>query len=98
MEDHKVLSTEEAIKLVLILQEKLFVLDPKHRLVSYKEFSDENTRELCRINLISSFCSNKARPLINLEDLQEAANGYLQALKKRLQELELTKPSERESS
>ena len=64
MEDHKVLSTEEAIKLVLILQEKLFELDPKHRLVSYKEFSDENTRELCRINLISSFCSNKARPLV----------------------------------
>lgn len=90
MANHNVepLTLEQAIKEMSKLQEKLFELDPKHRLVSYREFTDEEQSNICRVNLISSFCSNNTRPLVNQNDLQEAANGYLEALKIRLKELD----------
>ena len=76
----------EMLSDVTILQEKLHSTSPNHRLVSFMQFLDENQSEMCRINLISSFCSKNERPLVRDEDLSEALCNYLVALQKAVEE------------
>ncbi len=76
----------EMLDAVAVLQEKLHSTNPNHRLVSFLQLHEENQREMCRINLISSFCSNNERPLVHDEDLSEALSNYLAALQKEVED------------
>jgi hypothetical protein len=84
------LSAEGAITTFMRLQIELAKLQPRDLLVNFMLINDEETKEVVRINLISSFC--KQAPYIpdNQAHILEAANGYLTAVRRRLLELGYT--------